>query len=48
MYEGIIIAVIGFIVGTIIAHLGMEVMAHYLKQDFRYSFTGWRWLSEDG
>ncbi|MCB9310797.1 MAG: ABC transporter permease [Lewinellaceae bacterium] len=47
MYEGIIIAVIGFIVGTVIAHLGMEVMAHYLKQDFRYSFTGWRWLTEE-
>jgi putative ABC transport system permease protein len=22
-------------------------MANYLKSDYRYSFTGWRWLSEE-
>jgi putative ABC transport system permease protein len=45
--EGLILAVIGFLVGIILSHVAMEVMAHYLQSDYRYSFTGFRWLSEE-
>lgn len=45
--EGLILAVIGFLIGTVLSHVGMEIMAKYLKADFRYSFTGWKFLTEE-
>jgi putative ABC transport system permease protein len=45
--EGLILALIGFLVGILLSHGAMEVMATYLKSDYRYSFTGWRWLSSE-
>ena len=47
IFEGLILAIIGFVVGTLLSHLGMELVAKYLKQDFRYSFTGWKFLDEE-
>jgi putative ABC transport system permease protein len=45
--EGLMLAVIGFLFGTIISHGGMEIMSSYLKQDFRYNFTGMLFLPEE-
>jgi putative ABC transport system permease protein len=45
--EGLILAIIGFVIGTFMSHVGMETVAKYLKADFRYSFTGWKWISEE-
>lgn len=45
--EGLILAVIGFAIGTLLCHVGMETIAKYLKADFRYSFTGWTWIKEE-
>ena len=45
--EGLILAAIGFAVGSALSHLGMNWAADYLKEDFRYSFTGWKWLREE-
>lgn len=45
--EGLILAGIGFAVGTAVSHLGMNWAAAYLKDDFRYTFTGWKWLTEE-
>lgn len=45
--EGLILAVIGFLIGTALSHIGMELIAKYLKADFRYSFTGWKFLTEE-
>jgi putative ABC transport system permease protein len=46
LFEGIILAIIGWLFGTILCHLGMEIMSGYLKDSFRYQFTGWKWLPE--
>ncbi len=46
--EGLILALIGFVIGILIGHIGMEIVAKYLKADFRYAFTGMRWLPEEG
>ncbi|MBK8349487.1 MAG: ABC transporter permease [Saprospiraceae bacterium] len=43
--EGLILALIGFLIGTALSHIGMELIANYLKKDFRYSFTGWKFLN---
>jgi len=45
--EGLILAIIGFLIGTALSHIGMELVAKYLKADFRYSFTGWKFLDEE-
>lgn len=47
LIEGIILSIIGFMVGTLLCHIGMEIMATYLKSSFRYSFTGWKFLNEE-
>lgn len=45
--EGLILAVIGYAIGILIGHLGMELVAKFLKADFRYSFTGMKWIPEE-
>jgi putative ABC transport system permease protein len=45
--EGMILALIGFAVGILISHGGMEIMAKYLKSGYRYNFTGMRFLNEE-
>ena len=45
--EGLILAIIGYVIGIMLSHVAMEVMAHYLQSDYRYSFTGFRWLNEE-
>jgi len=45
--EGIILALIGCLLGLLISHVGMEVLAHYAKASYRYSFTGWLFLKEE-
>jgi len=45
--EGLILAIIGFVIGTALSHIGMEIIAGYLKADFRYSFTGWKWVNDE-
>ena len=45
--EGIILAIIGYVVGMIISHGGMEVMSKFLQSSYRYDFTGWRMIPGD-
>lgn len=45
--EGIILSIIGFVVGMIISHGGMEIMSKFLQSSYRYDFTGWRVIPGD-
>lgn len=45
--EGVILAIIGYIVGMIISHGGMEIMSKFLQSSYRYDFTGWRIILGD-
>ncbi len=45
--EGIILAIIGYGVGMIISHGGMEVMSNFLQSSYRYDFTGLRMIPGD-
>ncbi len=45
--EGLILTILGWIIGTVLAHIGIEITAKYLMEDFRYSFSGWRFLREE-
>ena len=45
--EGLILAFLGFILGMLLSHGGMEVLATYMKGAYRYSFDGWLFLKEE-
>ncbi|MGH1336360.1 MAG: FtsX-like permease family protein [Aureispira sp.] len=45
--EGILVALVGFLIGITISHLGMEIMAAQLEETYKYTFTGWTFLLEE-
>lgn len=45
--EGMIMTAIGFFVGFILSHIGMEILAGSLKSSYKYSFTGWQFMKEE-
>ena len=45
--EGIILAILGYVVGMVISHGGMEIMSKFLQSSYRYDFTGWRMIPGD-
>jgi putative ABC transport system permease protein len=44
LLEGMILALIGFVVGTVLSHAGMELLAVYLKKGYKYTFSGMTFL----
>jgi putative ABC transport system permease protein len=47
LMEGIFVALIGWIIGIALSHLGLAVLGKYLTADFRYSFNAWKMISEE-
>lgn len=45
--EGLLLAALGCLLGIIAAHIGMEVLGSYMKEAYRYPFTGKIWLQEE-
>jgi len=45
--EGLILAVLGFIIGIFLSHVGMSVLSNYLEDAYRYTFSGWEFLKEE-
>ena len=45
--EGLLLSFMGFAVGIAMSHGAMQVLAKYMSESYRYSFTGWTWLSEE-
>ncbi len=46
--EGLLLAVLGFIIGILLSHVGMSLFAGYLKDSYQYTFDGWKFLPEEG
>ncbi len=46
--EGLIIAVLGYVIGMILSHGTMEFLSGYLSEEYRYDFTGWLFLPDEG
>jgi putative ABC transport system permease protein len=42
--EGLFLSGIGFMVGTALSHVSMEILSEYLKKGYKYTFTGWTFL----
>ena len=45
--EGVLLALIGFLIGIILSHLGMQFLAGAMKDAYRYSFSGWEFLYQE-
>ena len=45
--EGLLLALMGFIVGILLSHTGMEFLAGAMQEAYRYSFTGMQWLPKE-
>jgi putative ABC transport system permease protein len=47
LFEGIILALLGFLTGWLLSHIGMSIFAGYLTEQYHYDFSGWIFLKEE-
>ncbi|HMO38814.1 MAG TPA: ABC transporter permease [Saprospiraceae bacterium] len=45
--EGLLLALIGYIIGMVLSHGSMEILAGFMKSSYRYSFSGAVFLREE-
>lgn len=45
--EGLILAILGYLIGIALSHIGMEILAKYMSDAYRYSFSGAMFLKEE-
>ena len=45
--EGLLLALMGFVIGTLLSHLGMQLLASFMKDAYRYSFTAFKVLPQE-
>lgn len=44
LLEGVYLAILGFGLGWLLSHLGMQVFSGYLTEEYHYDFSGWVFL----
>ena len=47
LMEGLLLAVLGYLLGIALAHIGMEVLGRFMKDAYRYNFTGSVFLQKE-
>jgi len=47
LLEGIIIAILGYLLGILLSHVGMAIMSRTLEADYRYDFSATSFLPEE-
>ncbi len=47
VFEGMILTSIGFLVGFVLSHSGMEILANSLKSSYKYSFSGFHFMQSE-
>lgn len=45
--EGLILAGIGYVIGTLFSHAGIEVLSMYLQKGYKYTFSGTTFLPQE-
>ncbi len=45
--EGILLAILGYIIGIILSHTGMAIIGKVMRDDYRYDFTGFYMLPNE-
>ena len=48
LLEGLILAVLGYVFGILMSHLGMSILASFMEDSYRYSFSGLKFLAAEG
>jgi len=43
--EGLLLAIIGYIIGLFLGHFAMQIMASTMEDAYKYSFSAWEFLS---
>lgn len=46
--EGLLLAVVGYILGILLAHGGIQLIGMFMKDSYRYSFSGGEFLWQEG
>ena len=47
LVEGLLLAVLGCFLGLLLSHVGMHVLAGYMKESYRYTFSGMTFLKQE-
>ena len=45
--EGLLLAVLGCFLGLLLSHVGMHILAGYMKESYRYTFSGMTFLKQE-
>jgi putative ABC transport system permease protein len=45
--EGLVLSVMGFVIGIALSHIGMQLIAGAMKNQYQYSLSGLIWLQEE-
>lgn len=45
--EGLLLAIIGYVIGIILSHVGMSIFAGQMEDKYHYSFTAAKFLKEE-
>lgn len=46
--EGLLLAAMGYVLGILFSHIILSILAGFMKSTYRYSFSGWKFLPEEG
>ncbi len=47
IFEGLLLAGLGCLLGLLLSHGGMNLLANYLEEAYRYPFSGWLFLPKE-
>jgi len=42
--EGLLLAIIGYVIGVLLGHVAMQIMASTMEDAYKYSFSAWQFL----
>lgn len=45
--EGVLLAIMGYAIGMLLSHIGMEIIGQFVKDSYRYNFNGRNLLSNE-
>jgi len=45
--EGLLLAAIGYLIGFLLSHFGMQALAANMQDQYQYAFSGWQFLPQE-
>lgn len=47
IFEGLLLATLGYVAGIIVSHAGMHVLADVMQSSYQYTFSAWTFIQEE-